>query len=148
MAVDSRVMICRYKPGQEVTGKAEDAQVLAGRFVSVTGEKSDQGDYVIAHTAAGEPAFGVAEYASADPTADGVRDTDADLRVNVVRRGAIARVEAGGALAAGDLVAAGADGVAVEAAEGDAILGVCVSGGGEGDAVEVDLILTAPTVGA
>lgn len=143
-------MTCRYKPGQEVSGAALTTQVLAGRFVSVTGAKTSQGDYPIAHTGAGEDAFGVAEFDTLDPSGLSGYDLRAqELRTNVVRRGAIARVVAGGAVAVGDYIASDSDGKGVEATSGDVILGRALTAATtDGDVIEVDLILAGGVVPA
>jgi hypothetical protein len=104
--------IARYKPGQNVPGFAQ-AQVNAGRFVAVVGPKTANGDYPIEHAAAkSKRPFGVAEYDSGPTTQDA---TSVERRVNVVRRGAIARVQAGVNLIAEEEVGIGANGKAVKA---------------------------------
>lgn len=131
-------MTARYKPGQEVTGFAGTA-VIGGRFVKVTGAKTAQGDYPIAHAGAGQNAFGVAEYDSAPATQPA---TDQERRVNVIRRGAIARVTSGAAVAVGDRVASDASGRAVTAATTNYVLGIAMTAATAADQViEVDLSL-------
>jgi hypothetical protein len=105
--------IARYKPGDNVPGFASTA-VLAGRFVSVQDTKTANGDYPIAHAAAGSFPFGVAEADSAAATEPA---HSAERRVNVVRRGAIARVTAGEALTAPQEVMVGTGGKAVGLAD-------------------------------
>lgn len=103
--------IARYKPGQNVPGFAQ-AQVNAGRFVSVVATKTANGDYPIEHAAAKSVPFGVAEQDSGPTTQDA---TSVERRVTVVRRGAIARVQAGAEIKAGEEVGVGANGKAVKA---------------------------------
>lgn len=101
-----------YKPGEELSGFAA-AQVTGGRFVKVSADKHADGAYTIAHCGLGERAFGVAQHDSLAPT----YDTHAQGRlVNVVRRGAIARVTAGANLTAGQEVMSDSLGRAVPAA--------------------------------
>src|SRR4051794_35003001 len=91
-------LIARYKPGENVPGFAA-AQVTAGRFVVISADKTADGDYSITNAGtAGVAVFGVAERDSADTSQSA---HSVERRVNVVRRGAIARVVAGGAIAAG-----------------------------------------------
>lgn len=104
--------IARYKPGQNVPGFAQ-AQVNAGRFVAVVGAKTANGDYPIEHAAAkSKRPLGVAEQDSGPTTQDA---TSVERRVNVGRRGAIARVQAGVNLTGGEEVGIGANGKAVKA---------------------------------
>jgi hypothetical protein len=104
--------IPRFKPGQSVPGFAK-AQVNAGRFVSVVGDKTADGDYPIEHAEAkAEHPLGVSEQDSGPTTQDA---TSVERRVNVNRRGAVARVEAGAEVKAGEEVGVGANGKAVKA---------------------------------
>ncbi len=128
----------RYKPGQEVTGFAGTA-VLAGHFVKITGAKTAQGDYPIAHATDGSNAFGVAEYDSAPATQPA---TDQERRVNVIRSGAIARVIAGAAVSIGAPLKSDASGRAVAATSAAYILGIALTAATAADQViEVDLTL-------
>lgn len=103
--------ISRFKPGVNVPAFAKTA-VTAGRFVKIVDDKlDDYGDYQVGHCGAGERAFGVAELDSAAATEP---THSVERRINIARRGAIARVTAGGALSAGDLVQSSANGRAVE----------------------------------
>lgn len=88
-------LIARFKPGENVPVFAQ-ADVLAGRFLKIVGAKTAQGDYPATHCGAGERAFGVSEYDSA-PSSYPAHATD--RRVNACRPGAIARMEAGAAVA-------------------------------------------------
>lgn len=108
-------MIARFKPGANLPGFAT-AAVSAGRFVAVTGPKTAQGDYAVAHAGSGVRALGVSERDALGPTdAQGrtVAASDWRRRFNIVRRGAIARVTAGAALTAGQFVMSDATGQAV-----------------------------------
>lgn len=107
--------IARFKPGANVPALTS-AAVTAGRFVAVSGTKAANGSYSIAHAGTGARAIGVAERSTMGPVdANGVAVGINDQRrhTNVVRSGAIARVTAGGAIAAGDLVMSDATGRAV-----------------------------------
>lgn len=100
--------IARYKPGENIPVFAE-TQILAGRFVQTNG-KDTRGAYRANHAAAGGTAFGVAEQDSAPATYPAHAT---DRMVNIVRRGAVAMVEAGAAIAAGTLVSSDAAGRAI-----------------------------------
>lgn len=128
--------IARYKPGQSVPGFA-NAQVNAGRFVSVVATKTANGDYPIEHAAAKAlSVLGVAEADSGPTTQDA---TSVERRVAVVRRPAIVRVVSGAAITAGEEVEVGANGKAVKKNEGTAV-GRCLTTVGAADVfVEVDL---------
>lgn len=101
--------IARYKPGGNVPGFATGT-VVAGRFVSVTGHKTTQGDYPVAHAPAGTFPFGVAEQDSGPNTQPA---HSVERRINIVRRGIIGRVCAGADLEAGDEVMVGTGGKAI-----------------------------------
>lgn len=128
-------LIARYKPGVNVPAFAKTA-VIAGRFVAITDDLTDQGDYQVELCGAGEYAFGVAE---ADSAADTEPDTSVERRVNVVRRGAIARVLAAGSISAGGPVKSDADGKAIAQAGSGVIVGYACNDCGNGDIVDVDL---------
>ncbi|HXH36981.1 MAG TPA: capsid cement protein [Plantibacter sp.] len=100
--------IARFKPGENVPVFAQ-TQILAGRFVQVTG-KDTRGAYNGNHAPAGSSAFGVSERDSAPSTYPA---HSIDRMVNVVRRGAVAMVEAGAAIPAGTIVSSDANGRAV-----------------------------------
>jgi hypothetical protein len=130
-------MIARFKPGQNIPAFCT-AQVEAGRFLKITGNKTTNGDYSAAHAGAGEYAFGVSERNSG-PTTDPA--TSWTRRVNVVRRGAVARVESGAAIAAGDPIKSDATGRAIPQAGSGVILGYAMSHvTAAAQVVEVDLI--------
>jgi hypothetical protein len=129
-------LIARFKPGENVPAFCA-AQVFAGRFVMINGAKTTQGDYQVVLATAGAGAFGVAERDSGPTT----HPSDAwTRRVNVVRRGAIAWVIAGAAVAAGAEVGSDATGRAVTYATGK-ILGRVVgnAAAAAGDLLEIDL---------
>jgi len=99
-----------YSPGADVTGHAT-TEVAAARFVKVAGARNG-GNIAVVHATAGSRVLGVAGY----PAKAG------DL-VHVLRGSRIVGVESTGAIAAGADVAAAADGKAVTASEGAAIVG-------------------------
>lgn len=104
--------VARYNPGENIPGFA-NAQVNAGRFVAVIGTKTANGDYPIEHAAAkARKVLGVSQADSGPTTQD---EHSVERRVNVIRPGAIARVQAGAAINAGEEVGVGANGKAVKA---------------------------------
>lgn len=113
-----------YAPGENVTGRPTTA-VVNRRFVAIAGSRVG-GNVAIAPAAAGGRAFGVA----ADDAA--VRQL-----VNVLR-GGVVRVTAGGAIAAGAEVEAGAAGVAVTKTSGVA-LGYAITGAANNAVAEIAL---------
>lgn len=132
-------MVARFKPGQNVPGFCT-AQVEAGRFLAISGPKTPQGDYSVAHCGAGLQAFGVSERNSGPtthPTSSWTR------RVNIARRGAIARVE----VAATITVTTGpvalksdATGKAIPQGGTGVITGYALHSAAVGEFVEVDLV--------
>lgn len=132
-------VIPRYRPGNSVPGFATD-QIVAGTFVKVTAEPTTEGAYQLVTCAAGDAVgvvFGVAEQ---DAAATSVDAHSVNRMVNVSRRGTIARVVAGGTIAAGNPVKVGANGKALAQGGSGNIVGYCVKGGANGDIVEVDLL--------
>lgn len=133
-------MLPRFRPGNAVPARPNANPVVAGRFVSITADKDADGAYRIDHTGAGLAAFGVVEQSSAtdlvnEPTHSVRRD------VNVSRRGSIARVETGGAIAAGAAVKSDANGKAVAQGGTGVILGyACNTTTASGQVAEVDLV--------
>lgn len=128
-------VVARYKPGESVPAFTKTA-VTAGRFVAIVDDKTDQGDYQVGHATAGERAFGVAETSGNATDAP----TSHRRRVNVTRRGAIARVEVGtGGVNAGDEVEVGANGTAIAATSGE-VVGIACADADNGEIGEVDLI--------
>lgn len=100
-------LIARFKPGENIPVYATNAgNINAGHFVTISGRNAKNA-YVGAHTGAGSPASGVAER---DALA-GV--TDHRGGTNLTRRGSIARVVAGAAVAIGDIVSSDATGRAI-----------------------------------
>jgi hypothetical protein len=130
--------IARFKPGANVPGFAVTA-VVAGHFVKIVADKTSQGDYSIGHCGAGEQALGVAERDSAAATEPA---HSVERRVNVVRRGAIARVLAGADITAGAAVKSDGTGLAIPQAGTGIILGYACNTADfdTGQYVEVDLI--------
>lgn len=125
--------IARFKPGENVPAYA-GTDVTAGRFVRVSATKDSRGSYVMAHTGAGVRANGVSER----DAIGGAKDWRGGF--NVVRRGAIARVTAGAAVAAGADVQSDATGRAITATTG-VVLGVAMHAvAAAGDVLEVDLL--------
>jgi hypothetical protein len=114
--------VARFKPGENVSvrpdGTTANAQLKAGRFVTVTG-KGDDGSYLAKHSTAGTPrSFGVTQRDSADPSKEDPRSVD--LLVECVRTGSIPFVEAGGEISAPCDGAIGANGRVVEAEAAEA----------------------------
>lgn len=127
--------VARFKPGGNVPAFAKTA-VLAGRFVKIVDDKTDQGDYQIGHAGNGDRTFGVSEQDSG-PTSQPA--TSVERRVNVVRTGAIARVLVGASpVGAGDAVQSDANGKAIPLASGECA-GFAVADAATGDYAEIDL---------
>jgi hypothetical protein len=115
-----KTLRARFMPGQNVSGYAEAATIAAGTFVKVSAGARG-GEYQIVKCGAGDKAFGVAESDSGDPAVQNVNSVE--LRVNVARQGAIARVVPGGTIAQGAAITSDANGKAVTAATGNHING-------------------------
>lgn len=128
-------LIARFKPGENLPVFAQ-AQINAGHFVKVAGAKTAQGDYPAIHAAAGENSLGVAEYDSAPTT---YPEHATDRRVNVVRRGAVARVVAGAAVAVGAEVESDATGRAITQTTGVILGQALTAAAAADDVIEVDL---------
>lgn len=128
-------MIARFKPGENVPVFASASQILAGRFVGVAG-KDARGAYIGAHATAATAPFGVAEQDSA-PTTFPAHATE--RMVNVCRRGAVAMVTAGAAIAAGAQVEVGTAGKAITLAAGVPAGRALTAAAGDGSIIEVDL---------
>lgn len=127
--------VARYNPGENVPGFAA-AQVNAGRFVKASATKNANGAYPIEHAAVKTRPFGVAQQDSAATSYD---EHSTERMVNVIRRGAIARVCSGAAITAGEEVEVGASGKAVKLNEGIAV-GRCLVTVGSADLfTEIDL---------
>ena len=128
--------LAAYKPGDNVPAFCT-TQVRAGRFVSIAGPLSASRDIVVSESGAGEWPFGVAERDSAPPTQPA---RTMMRRVNVVRRGAVARVIAGAALTAEQFVKSDTEGRAVVSATRADACGQAVSSQDTvGELVLVDL---------
>lgn len=111
--------------GERVTA-TPSAAVTGKRFVSISGDKTD-GNFAVAPTGAAGKVFGVATW-----------DAAVDVRVTVITipSGYVVPVTTGEAIAAGDSVASGANGVAVVAASGASACGIALTGAASGaDAV-------------
>lgn len=135
-------LIARFKPGENVPASANTSgsPVAAGHFVKIAATKTVDGDYSIVHCTAAVRSFGVAERDSVDVAVDTQR-TSWRHRVNIVRRGAIARVVAGAAVAAGVEVESDSTGRAITSAGTNPIQGrnVGIAAAAAGDIIEVDL---------
>src|ERR1044072_5674405 len=113
--------IARFNPGDNIPVFA-NAQINAGRFISIVGAKTVQGDYPAQHAAAGEEhPFGVAERDSGPTTQDSY---SVERRINCIRPGAIARVQVGAEVDALDEVAVGANGKAVPVGSASLVTGL------------------------
>ncbi len=119
-----KVFKARFMPGENIPGKANVA-LSAGTFVKLAGTKTSDGDYLITTCGAGQLALGVVESDSGDPATQD--SSSAELRVNVVRAGAVARVVPSAGLAYGTLVTSDANGKAKAAGTGDQILGMVMA---------------------
>jgi hypothetical protein len=127
--------VARYNPGENVPGFAA-AVVNAGRFVKVSATKNANGAYPVEHAAVKTRPFGVAQQDSGPTSQD---EHAVERMINVIRRGAIARVQSGAAITAGEEVEVGANGKAVKLAEGIAV-GRCLVTVGAADVfTEIDL---------
>lgn len=104
----------KYLPGKDPTLEAGEA-ITGARFVRLSAAVSESADghAVAVMSDAGEPAIGVSA-------------TDAAMGAKFLAFcGGVVEVLAGEALGHGDLVMAGANGVAMIATEGNVILGTC-----------------------
>lgn len=106
--------VVHYSPAQNPTVKAQ-ADLKAGTFVQIAGD-IDGRNPVVKPASANAEVFGV-------PATDVAKDG----YVMVYRAGHIVEVEASGAIAAGDLVAAAASGKAAKAGEAAPAVGIAVS---------------------
>ena len=109
-----RTTFVHYTPAQNVTCKVA-AAVEAGQLVEISAGV-DGRNPVVKPAAAGKPAFGVAAH-----------EQKKDGYVMVYRAGHILDIQATGSIAAGDLVACGASGKAVKAADSAAVIGQAVT---------------------
>jgi hypothetical protein len=127
-------VIAAYDPGADITCQISGAAVVGGDLVKITGRNpggpagiSDSGDGLLivgATTGAGDYAFGVASF-----------DAPVGGRTNVMRPPKAVPVNCTGAVAVGDMVAAGANGKGAKAAAGGKPVGVALTavaaGGGQ-----------------
>jgi hypothetical protein len=111
-----KVLLARFKPGDNLPVYATGSNIVAGRFVTISG-KNSKGAYVGAHTGAGLAASGVAE---TDAIAG---QTDWRGGTNLTRRGSVARVECGAAITVGAAVKSDANGKAIPQGGTGVILG-------------------------
>lgn len=112
-------LIARFKPGDNLPVYATGANIVAGRFVTISGRNAKNA-YIAAHTGAGLYASGVAEV-------DAIADlTDWRGGTNITRRGSVARVVFGAACTIGAAVKADATGKAIPQAGTGIILGYCL----------------------
>lgn len=126
--------IARFKPGDNLPVYATGANIEAGHLVTISGRNAKNA-YIAAHTGAGLYASGVAEV---DAIAD---KTDWRGGTNIARRGSVARVVAGAAVAVGVAVKADATGRAIAQAGAGVIVGYAVqAAAAAGDVIDVDLI--------
>jgi hypothetical protein len=104
----------RFNPGDNIPVFA-NSQVNAGRFISVMGGKTAQGDYPVQHAAAGTPKpFGVAERDSGPASQDSY---SVERRLNCIRPGSVGVfVQVGEEVSALEEVAVGAGGKAIAVA--------------------------------
>lgn len=100
-----------YRPGTGVTAKA-GAALVAGTFVKATGAWDDRRNVTVSTAAAGDIPEGFVRV-----------DTAKDEYVTVDRAGWVVDLKTTGTLKAGDLVAVGANGAAVKAADGAHVVG-------------------------
>jgi len=124
-----------FNPGENVPGFAT-ALVNAGRFVKVSATKNANGAYPVEHAAVKTRPFGVSQVDSGPTTQD---EHSFERMVNVIRRGAIARVMSGAAITATEEVEVGANGKAVKLAEGLAVGRCLVTVGATDLFTEIDL---------
>lgn len=122
-------MAARFNPGQDLPVFC-DTLVRAGRFVTVKAGAnnadglSPQGDIVVSESTAGAWPLGVASRDSAPPTEP---PKYMMRRVDLQRRGSIARVTSGSAVNPGDFVKSDATGRAIVAADRATACGQAVS---------------------
>jgi Uncharacterized conserved protein (DUF2190) len=130
--------IARFKPGVSVSVYAKKT-LEAGRLVKVVGRRSD-GVYEAEHADKEMKSlpFGVTQRGAAE----GLPEKAQDRLVEVVRRGAVARIEAGAEVKAGELVEVSTGGVVIpqdaEAKKGIAV-GRALSTAKKEEFAEVDL---------
>lgn len=115
-----------FKPGQDVTAVA-DSDVTGARFVALKAG----GTYNVprvAHSAAGERAFGVS-----------ARDAKEGEEF-LVHTGGIVPITAGAALTAPAQIGADAEGKAVPVAEGGPVLGLLIADAANGELASVHML--------
>lgn len=127
-------LVARWKPGENLPVYADPSAITAGRFVRITG-KNTQGAYKAVHAGAAGVASGVAERSC--PAVSG-RPT-VHNSTNIARRGSVARVEAGAAVAVGAEVESDASGRGVTFSAGVKLGRALTAAAQAGDIIEVDL---------
>lgn len=129
--------IGRFKPGENVSVFAATA-ISAGRFVTISGDKTARGDYSGGHAGAAGWALGVSQRDSAATT----EPAHSQERLVEVMRGGIARVEVGtGGLTAGAAVKSDAAGKAVAQGGSGVILGYACETAVAGEFAEIAQVL-------
>ncbi|MDV8065541.1 DUF2190 family protein [Rhodococcus sp. IEGM 1366] len=115
-----------YAPGADITANAT-AEVLAKRFVRITGNRTD-GNIAVAHATAAGRIFGVAKH-----------DAKATELVSLARGASrIVKVTTGATIAAFAEVEVGTDGKAITLAAGKAV-GYAVTGATSGADAQISL---------
>ncbi len=141
----SEEQIARYKPGENLTVKANEEGVIhAGRFVVYTGVDAATGVYEGEEAAAelkgNKPVFGVSQRETTDPESEPANSVD--LLTEVTRSGSVARVKCAAEVKAGEEVETAAEGQATpwetEGKKGVAI-GLALTTAKKDAYVEVDL---------
>lgn len=130
-------LIARWKPGENLPVYADPAAIEAGRFVRITG-KNSRGAYKGRHAVTGERPTGVAERKVPAVPAAPAQPTNRNA-TNINRRGAVARVVAGAAIAVGAKVGPDATGRAIVTAGADMAGEALTAAATAGDVIEVDL---------
>ncbi|CAB0685489.1 hypothetical protein FRC0104_02349 [Corynebacterium diphtheriae] len=115
-----------YQPAQNVTCKAQGV-LTAGTFVEIA-ETMDGRNPVVKTATAGKPVFGVVAH-----------DVEAKGHVMVYRSGHILDVASTGSIAAGDEIAAGANGKATKAIESAKPVGIALTASSRANIVTVAL---------
>lgn len=116
-----------YEPGRDITCLTSGA-VTGKRFVSITGNRSADGNIVVAHATAAGRIFGVSKYDAASGALVGVQRGNSRVTF----------VTAGGNIAAFAEVEVGSNGQAVTKASGIAV-GYAVTAATSGGDAEISL---------
>lgn len=132
MALGDNPCIPFMEPGQTLTAQAS-AAVTGKRLVNISGNRTTDGNYLVAHATAAGRCIGVASY-----------DAAVGEKVGVLAEG-ILPVVTGGIIAAGAEVEVGTAGVAVTRATGIPV-GVCLDGAASGADARVRLYASGSIV--